>query len=145
MHITQKNDPLQNKLIMDHAKLVDIHTTVNHLDPHVRKQRKVRDALTGADVAGLFDYTGSGVKNKLVDELYDACLQDKRITRNDIDNWQFADVYDAVRERELISNNGKSQNNSFWQAAWGVYAEAMANIAKIKGQQKTLFGQLFGA
>lgn len=145
MLITHKNDPLQNPLIKSHSTLVDVHTSVNHLDPHVRKHRKVRDALTGADMAGLFDYTGGAVKNKLIDELYDACLQDKRITRDDIDTWEFADVYDAVRERELIENKGKSQGTSFWQAAWGVYTEAMINIAKTKHQQQTMFGQLFGS
>ena len=143
MQTTMKTDVTKVKLITDMFDKIDLQTHIDHFHPHVRKHRKVRDALDGAMMCDLLDYASPGTRNKMIIEVRDTVEIQTGASRDEVEGYEFAACYDAVREYHLIENNGKSYNNEFWAAAWGVYSSAMIHLAEHKDQQTSMFGTFF--
>jgi len=131
MKTTKLKKPTDDPRVVTAVDKVNISTDEDHLDPHAKWHRtEVRDQLSGETYAGMKSDVQPRIWWKLVNYMADAIMTESGVRREDIDRLEFADVYDAFREKELQTNNGKSTSNDFWRAVNGVYADYMVTTAK---------------
>ena len=135
-------DPRKNKDIQKCIPLVDSVTHVDHFKYKIRTHYATRDALSGAEIAGMREGATQASFNNLLDEIRDDLIR-AGFNDADIANIEFADAYDAIREDQLRKNNGKSCQSEWWSAVWGVYNTWMLNEIKWTSGQKTMFNKLF--
>ena len=133
MKFTKSNNLTLNADIVLACKKVDINTDVDHLKPHVPYHRKLRDQLTGEDVAGMKSETQARIFNKIIDYMADILINQHDWERADVAQAEFADLYNHFRDIELKKYNGKSSHKSeFWGLAWGIYSDYIVSAAKKK-------------
>lgn len=148
MKYNKKVNPKDEPLIQRAIPLVDVAASSKHFLKHIRTHRQgTRDLLPGVVMAGLALDASAGTRNTLEIELREFIESHPKysLTREEIEKNEFADLYDIVRELNLQDNDGKSCDNDFWGAAWGVYTSALLNYAKDKdiGRKNTTYGDLF--
>ena len=140
-----KVDPRNEPLIQRALPLVDKLSPKDQFQKHLRTHRQgTRDRLPGIVYAGMLKDCSPGTRNVLYEEVRDWLLRND-LTQEQIEDTEFASAFDYVREKMLEENNGKSCNNDFWQACWGVYTSAMMRYANEKpvNNADTTYGDLF--
>lgn len=142
MKLNQFTDPINVPMVEKYLPMVDVTLSVDQFKKHPKKS--TRDALNGEVMAGMYLLGATpGPKNNLINYMRDGLLQNG-LRDDQIDQLEFAEVYDVLREVELEKNNGKSANTEFWRLAWGVYTSYMWHHATSKPETDNNFNQLFG-
>lgn len=145
MLIIHKTDPRNEPLIERAIPLVDRYASQDQFKQHIRTHRQgTRDVLPGTVYAGMLDDCSGATRNTLMIEVREY-LMSQGVSAEEVDDLDFADCYDYVRDQVLQENDGKSCQHDFWDAAWGVYCSAMLKYANEKpmGNKNTTFGDLF--